>query len=566
MKKLTFAVYSLLILFGLSQFGCKKEKQNIPAEIKTIQVTALSSTKAIIKGNIIAIGSNNLSDYGFIYSSSLTDINNNNGAKISLGSGATQGEFSKEADGLLLTAPDNSVPTLYVKAYITNDKGTVYGETLSTFMTASASDNISSKSGSAGDQIVFQGKFQPNGTEVTFGINKVKGKIISTIDNEILVEIPSGILAEHKTQIPIQITSGGLVVTNITDFTILARITDYSPKTGPSETPIIFSGDNLPAKNYTLNDITVLFDGAAGFAYFNTVDFRAAISSLVKVTETQVSIVINKKTIILPGKFKITPPIITSVTPSSGIPGTHIIVTGTDLPANYNFSTAAFPTVTIGDKLISAPVPTTNGKSIVFDIPTSLVPGSYDFKISVGPYVITAPQKITVLAPGVSSFKPTSGWFGSYISIFGTFLPGQTYTVSIGSVNVNVDCTEDGKITFPTPKGVNKGSVVLAVTINNIKVIVANNFQIVGPSIFAFSPTSGPRGTSVVITGEGFYGQSTGYDNIVFVGPLQAAIFSIDPRQLYIEIPQGAAPGPQKITVTANGETAVSTIDFTVTP
>jgi hypothetical protein len=78
------------------------------------------------------------------------------------------------------------------------------------------------------------------------------------------------------------------------------------------------------------------------------------------------------------------------------------------------------------------------------------------------------------------------------------------------------------------------------------------------PQITSFSPTSGPVGTSVVITGESFKGATS-----VTFGGVKAPSFTVNSyTQITATVPTGAKTG--KIGVTTPGGTATSAGTFTV--
>ncbi len=72
-----------------------------------------------------------------------------------------------------------------------------------------------------------------------------------------------------------------------------------------------------------------------------------------------------------------------------------------------------------------------------------------------------------------------------------------------------------------------------------------------GPDISSFSPTSGPVGTEIFITGKNF--GSTVAANTVKIGNTTATVSSASTTELFITVPDGATTG--KISVTVNGKT-----------
>jgi len=81
------------------------------------------------------------------------------------------------------------------------------------------------------------------------------------------------------------------------------------------------------------------------------------------------------------------------------------------------------------------------------------------------------------------------------------------------------------------------------------------------PTISSFSPTSGPIGTTVTITGTNF--STTAANNIVYFGAVKAVVTMASTTSLSVAVPIGATYQP--ITVTANGLTAYASKPFIVT-
>ena len=94
---------------------------------------------------------------------------------------------------------------------------------------------------------------------------------------------------------------------------------------------------------------------------------------------------------------------------------------------------------------------------------------------------------------------------------------------------------------------------------NSINVTTFNG----SPTITSFTPTSGPIGTTVTITGTNLNPVAT--NNVVYFGAVKAQVLSSASTQLTVTVPIGATYQPITITDITTGLTAYSTKPFTVT-
>lgn len=101
-----------------------------------------------------------------------------------------------------------------------------------------------------------------------------------------------------------------------------------------------------------------------------------------------------------------------------------------------------------------------------------------------------------------------------------------------------------------------KSNITLAVFLFSSHLLLAQR-----PTIVSFSPSSGPIGTSVTITGVNFNG--TPGNNIVFFGAVKATVTTASASSLTVTVPASASYEP--ITITTGGLTASSAKPFNVT-
>lgn len=551
MKKLSFYL-SIVILFiaSVQLQSCKKDKDSDP-QIQTTSVTALSPGKVLMKGNIISIGSARILDYGFVYSTSTSNINETIGTKVSLGTSPAEGEYSKEVANIVATTGYS--PILYVRAYLTNEKGTAFGKLTSVTLPTATASSVTPSSGKSGDQVTIAGQFYTSSAsdvKVTFG--NVQATIVSVSQTQIVAQIPSGIQATHNSQVSVVITVAGQTLT-ASYFTIQANIKDYSPKTGPIGTLITFTGDNLPSY-YGGSDINISFGGITqSLSYYSSP--QLPVPANVTSNSLQISVITGGKTYALPGTFDVTAPTVTALSPTSGLPGSTITVSGSNFPTTYGTINATLGGVTVAASPIS-------NTQFSFVVPSTMSTGSYTFTLAAGPNTVSASQKFTVSAPSISSFSPSSGTAGRQVTITGTFLSGQYYNVYFGSVSTSAYASSNNTLTVNVPSGLSAGDVRISVVVNGQTITASGLFTVTTPTITSFSPTSGVPGTVVTINGTGFNSQ---YYGTVAFGTINANILSATENTIKVTVPSNTGAGAMKITVNINGQTTVSTDNFTVT-
>ncbi|MEZ4972671.1 MAG: IPT/TIG domain-containing protein [Cyclobacteriaceae bacterium] len=171
----------------------------------------------------------------------------------------------------------------------------------------------------------------------------------------------------------------------------------------------------------------------------------------------------------------------------------------------------------------------------------------------------------TLALPTITSFSPTTGPIGTTITITGTnfsAIPTDNSVVFFNNKPATVSASNATSITTSVPAGATTGKI--SVTVNCNTVISSGNFTVTAsssPTISSFTPSSGPVGTTVTITGTNF--DPTPANNTVKFNGTTAAVSVSSSTSITCTVPSGASSG--KITVTVAGNTATSVVDFTVT-
>ena len=158
--------------------------------------------------------------------------------------------------------------------------------------------------------------------------------------------------------------------------------------------------------------------------------------------------------------------------------------------------------------------------------------------------------------PAFVSLVNFSGRVGKTVEILGQgFVKGNT-TVSFNGTAAKPTVISGTYLTAPVPNAATTGSVT--VTTSGVSLISNKVFRVT-PQILSFSPTSGPVGTSVTITGVSL----TQTQKVTF-GGVAATSFTVNSdTQVTATVPTGAVTG--HIAITTAGGTATSSGNFTVT-
>ncbi|MBF9143216.1 CUB domain-containing protein [Hymenobacter properus] len=153
--------------------------------------------------------------------------------------------------------------------------------------------------------------------------------------------------------------------------------------------------------------------------------------------------------------------------------------------------------------------------------------------------------------PSITSFTPANGAVGTSVVITGTGFTGAS-AVSFNNIAATSFVVNSAtQITAVVPAGSTTGPI--RVTVNSLTASSSTNFTLQAPTITSFTPTSGPAGTSVVVTGTGFTGATA-----VTLGGTAVPTFTVNSAtQLTLTVPAGAFSGP--ICVTTPGGTNCST-------
>jgi hypothetical protein len=238
-------------------------------------------------------------------------------------------------------------------------------------------------------------------------------------------------------------------------------------------------------------------------------------------------------------------PVITSFSPTSGTSGTTVTVTGRNFTGTTAVSLDGYP----------ATFQFISDTSLTFVVPSGASTGAIHVKNSAGLGASTTNFTVAA-ATTITSFSPANGAVGSTVTITGTGFTGAS-AVSLDGYPASYTVVNATTITFIVPSGAATG--VIHVKVGSTVAASSTNFVVVGvPVITSFTPTSGPVGTVIAVTGSSF----TGITAASVDGYPATYVFNSD-SSVSVTVPKGASTGAIHIKNTQG--LGASSTNFTVT-
>ena len=380
---------------------------------------------------------------------------------------------------------------------------------------------------------------------VTF--NGIAGTPTSWSATSITAPVPAGATSGN-----VVVTVGG-VASNGVSFTVTVpapSIASLNPTSGLVGTSVTITGTNFGT---TQGTSTVTFNGiAAAPASWSTTNITAAVPA----GATSGNVVVTVGGLASNGvSFTVTVPApsITSLNPTSGLPGTSVTIAGANFGATQGTSTVKFNGITA--------TPTSWGAaSITATVPAGATTGNV--VVTVGGAASNGVSfTVTVPGPSVTSLNPTSGLAGTSVAIAGANFGATqgTSTVRFNGIAATATSWSAPSIIVSVPAGATTGNVVVTVggvASNGVSFTVT----VPAPSIASLNPTSGLVGTPVTIAGANF-GAMQGTSTVRFNGTT-ATPTSWSATSISAPVPAGATTGSVVVTV---GGVASNGVNFTVT-
>jgi len=314
-------------------------------------------------------------------------------------------------------------------------------------------------------------------------------------------------------------------------------ITAMAPAQGRFGTVVTLTGRNF-SPTPTGNHIT--FNGVAA-----TVQSTTRTTLTVRVPSGATSGALTLKT--ADGETRSTsftvfqPPTLTSITPGEGQPGSVIALVGSHFSALSAQDTVTFNGVP-GRVLQATPT------SLQVEVPVGATLGNISIR-TLGGQVESAQPFMVWYPPTISSLLPGRARTGATIALAGTHFAAVSArnVVTFGGGQVGqVLQSSATHMVVKVPAAAQTGPVQLQ-TSGGKAITATDLFVIPAPVITSFSPTHGPVGTSVIISGRNF--REEGLNDTILFGGLATHIIRATATSAEVVVPRGASTG----TLTAAG-------------
>ena len=303
--------------------------------------------------------------------------------------------------------------------------------------------SFSPSSGPVGTSVSINGTNLNGATSVTF--NGTPAGFSVNGSTQINTSVPGG-----ATTGKIKVTTPNGTATSATHFVVTSSagptITSFNPTFGPVGTSVTITGTHFTGVTQ------VKFAGVLASFSFNS-DTQVTATVPAGATTGKITLMTPAGSASSPTAFSVvtpTAPHITGFNPNSGSVGTAVTITGSGFLGTtlvrFN-GTAVSSFVVVNDGKITTTVPTgaTTGKISVTN------PQGTD----------TSGTNFTVTGPHITSFSPTSGNYGTVVTILGSKFTGVN-GVKFNGTAASFTFVSDGTVTAVVPNNATTGKITLS--------------------------------------------------------------------------------------------------------
>jgi hypothetical protein len=244
--------------------------------------------------------------------------------------------------------------------------------------------------------------------------------------------------------------------------------------------------------------------------------------------------------------------------PRIGPPGTRVVLTGTGFSPTKSFNRVFLNNLPVRVESASA-------TRLEVSIPAAAATGPIVVDVRGGTRMETPGPFVVAQPPTISAIEPPAAPPGREVTVrganFGTDV--RAVDLRIAGTPLVVRAVTPTAITAVLPADLAEQTARLNLNVAGLGPVQSpTDFTVLAPLRLAgFSPTSGPAGTQVTVTGQGF--GTRPQDVSATISGARCEVVSVAPTQLVLRVPS-AQSGPIEVTVAGSGAARTST-PFVVT-
>lgn len=351
----------------------------------------------------------------------------------------------------------------------------------------------------------------------------------------------------------------------VVDYLEAPSITSVTPASASANTIVTIAGTNLKNVDGTNPIVT----------------FGAAIASVVSSSDTSVQVIVPTGT---PGQtvplslttcqgsaatsftYPCTLPRITGVAPTQGVPGSSVVITGTDL---QDFS-GSQGSVMFGTT--PATVTSSSPTSVTVLVPPGTVGASVSVSLTTCGGTAVATQQFTYQcsAPAINNVTPGFGVGGTSVTINGVNLDGAGTApiVEFGNIVATVVTSSSSQVVAVAPPGTGTVDIELT-TCGGTATQVAAFTYCVAPNATSVTPATGAEGATVVIGGTNLQDPNGTPPTVSFTAGAQSApatVVASSPTAVQVQVPTGLSGVATVSITTCGGTDTAGTFRYCATP
>ena len=377
----------------------------------------------------------------------------------------------------------------------------------------------------------------PSNTEVRVRISTNNQRRIGSQPGEVRIMANTGAIVTAAPNVMFTVRESGV-------------ITGFSPRIGREGTYITITGINLHAFGGEITNAMV-----AGISVMaNSIQFDSSNPSIVTVRagpsssaiSGNVQLFIDSGPIVLSNTTYnftyVAPANIAMVTPSSGVEGVGVLITGDDL---YITNTSLVDVFLAGTLVTRVVVDTQNIIAVIAGQPMSSTPSSTEVLITASDGSVARGSTFTYNTPHLLRITPILGQFNTRVTI----LFPTTFNVSDGNLSVLVDnvlavitSSNSSAANISIPRAQRQGSLNFTVDIvvensNGEVARLTNGFTYLTEGVILdVTPNSGQRGTVVTVTGYQLLGWGRSLQMATLAGVMTRIMNSSNSTVVVLEV------------------------------